>query len=473
MRLSLAVGLVLAVSLQLSTPMSASNSVARAAHDLSGGIGRGLSHLAGHGIRTVKHALGGRKQDNQSATREDSAATTGGGFLSSHGRPVLKGHVSIGEQTTVVGRRIDELLDAALERDPQSAALDKAVEHYRSKCARASAMVRDDADLLFSYRGFGPSSEAGDIITGEKLKVKSRASAEYVRQKHIDNLHTRIVSGILQIAMGLGMSDKAQARKTVDSGRDDLMSLVGSHKAAETTRLLSSWSNRIRVPDGVFRQRVWDVSRRNQMSDTVIKTALARDPVVVEILNHLHKYNHLPKLMRASGSVFLPLFGVMSRTPALHNAGTPALVAFVTATGGPEQAKIMKELYLDRRFVSRVQVINEETHMALDNYQLAVVTHNPTLLACSESVIQNLAGSEVIRPLFGRSVLPQDSRTLRSAAGVGLTVYPPAASNTVWRVRAPRHNEVLMSSKGTRGLRASARSHGGRPNAVAFDAGYE
>jgi len=344
------------------------------------------------------------------------AADTSGPAHSVDQRHVLlKGRVSVGDHSTVVGKRVDELLDTALDRDPKTAVLDKAVNHYRTKSARVAAMTKDDADFLFSYRGFGPSSEAGDVITGEKLKLKSRAAAEYARQKHMDEMHTKIVSDLLQISMGLGMSDKARGRETVSIGRNALKSLVGSSEADRTTQMLSSWSQGIKVPDGLFKQKVWDVQHRNEMSSTVVKTALARDPVVVEIKNHIHKYNHLSKAYRATGRVVNTVLGVLSRTPAVHHGATPALVGFVTATGGPEQSKIMKELYLDQRFISRMQVISEETHMALDNYQLAVVTHNPALLACSESLIQNMAGPGMVKPLFGASVVPHGSQVISSS----------------------------------------------------------
>jgi hypothetical protein len=121
----------------------------------------------------------------------------------------------------------------------------------------------------------------------------------------------------------------------------------------------------------------------------------------VEIYNHIHKYNHLSALKRATGRVCNTVLGVLSRAPGSHNVSTPMLVGFVTATGGPEQAKIMKELYLDRRYASRLAVLTEESHMALENHQLAIVTHNPCLLACSELVIQDLAGPRMVSRAFG------------------------------------------------------------------------
>src|SRR5690606_13528977 len=102
----------------------------------------------------------------------------------------------------------------------------------------------------------------------------------------------------------------------------------------------------------------------------------------------LHKYNKRSKAMMVTSSVVQTLLGAASLTPTfIGPAAKTALVTFIMATGGPEQAKLMKELYLDKRLESRWKVLNEETHLALDNYQLAILTRNPVLLGCSESVV--------------------------------------------------------------------------------------
>jgi hypothetical protein len=214
-------------------------------------------------------------------------------------------------------------------------------------------------------------------------------------------MHLRIVSSLMQIAMGLGMTDRTRSQETVTGGVDSLGSLVGNERANQTAQMMAGWNRRIKVPEEIFRQPVLDVQTRSEMSSQVVKTALARDPVVIEIQKHLHKYNHLSAATRATGRICNTVLGVLARAPVAHHAGLPMQVAYVTATGGPEQSKIMKELYLDQRFTSRKQVLTEETHMAIDNHQLAIVTHNPCLLACSELVIQDLAGSQTVSQCFG------------------------------------------------------------------------
>jgi hypothetical protein len=316
----------------------------------------------------------------------------------------LKGVISMSENSkgsSLIGHEVDGLLSVACERDPQMTKLDRAVAHFRTRTAKIAAGAKDDADFVICFRGFGPSSEASDVITGEKVKIKSEGSAAYARQKQVDGMHLRIVSSLMQIAMGLGVDDATRSQETVNSGVDSLRSLVGDERANQTLQTMAGWNRRIKVPEEVFRQPVRDVQRRNEISSEVVKTALARDPVVTEIQNHLHKYNHLSTATRVSGRICSTALGVLARSPVAHHAGLAMQVGYVTATGGPEQAKIMKELYLNQRLNSRKQVLTEETHMAVDNHQLAVVTHNPCLLACSELVVQDLAGPLAVSQCFG------------------------------------------------------------------------
>jgi hypothetical protein len=75
------------------------------------------------------------------------------------------------------------------------------------------------------------------------------------------------------------------------------------------------------------------------------------------------------------------------------------------ATGGPEQCKLLKELYLDKRFESRWKVLNEEAHLAVDNYQVAVLTRNPVLLACAESVVCQMSSPDTVTRVFGTRIV--------------------------------------------------------------------
>ncbi|MBX9877099.1 MAG: hypothetical protein K2Y22_01450 [Candidatus Obscuribacterales bacterium] len=320
--------------------------------------------------------------------------------------PQLEIGISLSDQHTKISQSIDNLLDCALNNDDKTSSLNKAVYHYNKPLQKAFAEVKDGADYLVPYRGFGPSAEAGNIILGEKIKVKSRASAEYAKQKHIDEKHLEVVSNISQIAMGLGMSDKVRGAQVVESGKTSLVALVGQDEADKTIAMLKSWAKDIDVPQEVFAQGPWDVQARQEKLKTVVSTSLDNDPVVGEIKRRLHKYNQKSKFSMVTSQVVQTTLGVAAMTPTfIGPAAKVALLSFVMATGGPESCKLMKELYLDKRFESRCQVTTEEAHLAVENYHIAVLTKNPVLLAFSESMIADMAGRASVKKVLGLEVL--------------------------------------------------------------------
>jgi glutamate-1-semialdehyde aminotransferase len=143
-----------------------------------------------------------------------------------------------------------------------------------------------------------------------------------------------------------------------------------------------------------------------------MSNALNSDPVVAEIMMRLHKYNHKSKFSRVSARAIETALGTIALGPDFVGAGGRlALGTFVAATGGPEQAKMMKEAYFSKRLESRSNVLNDETHLALQNYQLGALTRNSVLMAAAEAIVQQMAGPEVLQELFANDMSHTASHT--------------------------------------------------------------
>jgi hypothetical protein len=319
-----------------------------------------------------------------------------------------------------IARQVDQLLESALDNDDKAKQLDKAVFHYRKPSQRAIAQTKDAADYIVPFRGLGPSIEAANLVTGEKITIKSRAAAEYARQKHVDETHLKIVSSVMQIAMGLGMGDQDKGAAVSSSGYDALKSLVGEAEAQKTMQMLATWSKELTIPAGVYEQGAWDVHARQGKHKVVLQAALDNDEVLHQITKHLHKYGHKSKFARISSQVIQTTLATAALTPSfIGPAAKTALLAYVMATGGPESCKLLKELYLDKRFESRWKVLNEESHLALESYQIAVLTRNPALLACSESFIAEMSGEQAVVDVFGRTVFGAQTQPQEQMAQAG------------------------------------------------------
>lgn len=329
----------------------------------------------------------------------------------------LDASINTSDASNPIARQVEHLLESALDKDEKARQLDKAVFHYRKASQRAIAQTKDAVDYIVPYRGFGPSIEAANLITGEKITVKSRAAAEYARQKQVDETHIKVVSSVMQIAMGLGMQDQDKGAAVSTSGFDSLKALVGEEEAQHTMQMLAAWSKELTIPPGVYEQGAWDVHARQNKHKVVLEAALDNDEVLHQITKHLHKYGHKSKFTRISSQVIQTTLATAALTPSfIGPAAKTALLAYVMATGGPESCKLLKELYLDKRFESRWKVLNEESHLALENYQIAVLTRNPVLLACSESFISEMGGDQTVVNVFGGTVFGDQSKVASDPA---------------------------------------------------------
>jgi hypothetical protein len=71
------------------------------------------------------------------------------------------------------------------------------------------------------------------------------------------------------------------------------------------------------------------------------------------------------------------------------------------STGGTEDYKLLKELYLDKRLESRWKRLNQEATQSVNAYNNAIMTRNPVLLSLSESFITALGGEEASSRIIG------------------------------------------------------------------------
>jgi hypothetical protein len=85
-------------------------------------------------------------------------------------------------------KRSNELIEIAFDRQADAGLLTQKGKHFHNPLSVAWAGTRDVMELLTEYKGFEQSSEAGDIILGEKLKIKSRGSADYANQLKRDRI---------------------------------------------------------------------------------------------------------------------------------------------------------------------------------------------------------------------------------------------------------------------------------------------
>jgi len=303
---------------------------------------------------------------------------------------------------------VDVLLDGALGADPKFTKADHQLAHFRKGTANFISGAKDAAAYLVPIRGFALSSEAADVILDEKIKVKDKASAEYARQRILDDVHPQLVAKTMQLAMAVGTKDAVQRDEAVSNAVASLSKLVGPQRAQLALSRLDEWG-KLQFPDSAFRSApAWDVETYQQKTRLVTKLAMDGDPVMQEIVNHLKKYNHQTRAGRISGHAVPAALSIASfATPGYVIPAALELIeaGYIMATGGTEESKLVKELYYDKRVESRYRTLNEEAQLALAQYQNAVNLKNPALVVCCESVLTQLVGPENLPQVLGRTLL--------------------------------------------------------------------
>lgn len=303
----------------------------------------------------------------------------------------LKGSVTVTEQVIPPSQLIGKLMESALAKDEAKEMLEQKAHLHNQKWTRLFGRSKEMLQFGTSYQGFETSSEVADVILEEKLKLKHHAAIELVKQKRTDALHTKLTTAIMQIAMGLGLADEQKRNQTVERGRQELIPLVGEEESSQLVQSMTNWSRSVLVDESIFAGDNWDVLTVEKKSRSLLADSVKNDDVVKSIETRLHKYNHHSKFASAAAKIVLTSCSIIALSPTFASpAAQAAEFIFVACTGGPEEKKVLREVYLDRCFESRFERLNLEASLAANGYNQALMTHNPVLLGCSQSLMEGL-----------------------------------------------------------------------------------
>jgi hypothetical protein len=313
-------------------------------------------------------------------------------------------------QTDIKGglsEQMSKLLDAAMLNDEDAREAERLVEKYSTTKHKAAVAAHEFVYAMVPYRGFGPSKMGANILLERVKKLKTLAGAEYAKQRIADEMHTKIATSLLQISEALDCSDKQRGAALLADASDKLVKLVGPDKASETLRMMSDWSKGLNVTADKFTQSPWDVATLHQNVGNATSLAVQSDPVFENVVEKLKKFNR-SKAMSAvgtavevassAGELLAPGFAIPVGVDA-------AQALFVTCTGGTEETKMMNEMWYAKKMESRWKRLREESEMSLAAYEQALQKKQPTLLACSESILNDLVGSDKTKRLLGQSIL--------------------------------------------------------------------
>lgn len=195
----------------------------------------------------------------------------------------------------------------------------------------------------------------------------------------------------MQLATGLGLTDATRKKQTIQSAMKEMVPLVGEDEAVRSLELLTNWSNQVSVPEDAFKADPWDALTLRQKLLEMSSSTLQDDEVIQSVKSRLHHFNHISNFSRVTSKAVNTTLSLAALTPTFVSPAAQGLqFAYIAATGGPEEKKVLKEVYLGRCFESRQARLNEETMLMVTSHNNAVTTHNAILFCCTESLMQSM-----------------------------------------------------------------------------------
>lgn len=319
---------------------------------------------------------------------------------------VLVGSVTSADGDPLVNQQMNGLIKSALAKNERLKAAEKAYTHFNSAASKAAVKSKDAINIIVPYRGFASSSEAGDIIMDEKLKLQSLAAAELAKQKEQDETQMQVSNHLMEMAMALGTNDEAKQLKVLMRAHKKLVDLVGIDDAQEAVNKLSLWKRKLNTPEGIFERELWDPGEQSEKLEKLVQAAAKRDPVMNKIDKAVHKYNKKSKGAMLAGRVIEGTLGAACLVPSFVGPGAQiALTTFEMATGGSEENKLLKQIYLGKRRESRLNLLHRKAELALHNYQIGKASRNVVLMGIAESMIDEMAGQSTSHEVLGADIL--------------------------------------------------------------------
>lgn len=291
---------------------------------------------------------------------------------------------------TTVEKIIDKLALSARNNNEDLGKAQDYVDKYGTLKSHAAALGSDALNAVFMFKGVSQSSQAGDIILGEKLKLNSLGAAKLSIRKIEDDIESKLLTKILDLAAAVGQRDQA----AIDEATTELKTFAGEDETKELLSVLNGIGEQDLNESTDFQIRSTKSSELSKRVNLAVQSAALNDDVVEEIKSDLHRYNkHRPGVL-AIHRIARTALSVASLTPNFVGPASQAILfGYVMASGGTETSKVLKEVYMGKRLELRAATLREEIHALFSAYQSAVANKNAVLAGASRELLAHKIGA--------------------------------------------------------------------------------
>ena len=273
----------------------------------------------------------------------------------------LESTITVTAPKNLFDQALLEVLQSA-KQTPDAKKYAEAVASYSKHRANIRARASDAVNSVFMFKGITTSTEAGNTILDEKLQLTSVGAAKYAKQKFEDDAELKTVTSLLQMASALGNPSKQESQAQIEEAKQELAKIAGAQSAESAYSTMKAFAEKASVNS---QPPNWTVSKTQNKIQAGIQSAALHDSIVDDIKADIHHFNKHSRSALIAHSVLRVTLSVTSLAPNMVGPASQALLfGYVVLTGGSEQSKILKELYMEKRLTDRASLLREEMHLA-------------------------------------------------------------------------------------------------------------
>lgn len=305
---------------------------------------------------------------------------------------ILSGQVSAIGIKAEFGKVTVEILNLALRQNTKYQKLENEL-NMKHPVRDVTSRITGALGEVVSMNATAASKDGAKIVLDETENWDDKDSLKLNQQRIIDELHPKITSALLQVAMGKGSKTQDSKSLTISKqGFHELVSLSGSETSILVNDALARWSSET-VQSTKHNSQSDDLTSCQKQVAILTEAAVQDDPVLIAIKAELQKFarpNKLHDHLNNTLQTILDSTAYMMPTASIAAAVVAVKGVLVVNTGGPEEDKLQHLLILVKRFSSRKAALNEEIQMAVHARGVASQTENRLLGKCADAVIDNL-----------------------------------------------------------------------------------
>lgn len=314
----------------------------------------------------------------------------------------------------------------AMERDAELVDADSKLFKMQGTQQNAKEISKNFIHYLLNYRGVGPSSAGANALMERNLSTSSVLAAELKWEKAVDEKYVSTVNACAELADAMDREDAQEREQAIADARANLEYLVGAAEAAKVVDKFQALRNV--MPKVTPHAGNLGVAAERARIKTLEEAIIKQDPILSETAEKLNKYAVKKRTEVLTGAIQSAL-GVAGLAPSLIGPCAQLVkTAFILSTGGSEENKLYKEVFLFKRIEVRARTISQLSNTAVRSYHMACLTNRPFLAAYAQSLMSKMTDKDTVEKIVSGNI---DTRVAAPALEIKVAEKLPAQTAPV------------------------------------------